>query len=208
MSRTLAHDLFLLSLAEGRRTRRQQVAFGLAGSVLADLALAGRIDLGSQAVVVRSTAPTGQPSPDWALAEIAGDKPRQTRRWVEKLRGETGKRTVSELLAAGVVRDEQGRFLGFTSHRYPEPDTRQTDRLRADLVDLVSGGRSAARDLRLVTLVSLIQATGLGGHVLPGVPKRQLKQRVTELEAGADPSQAIRKAVESAYTRAAVAGAT
>lgn len=207
MIRPLAHDLFLLSLAEGRRTRRQQVAFGLAGSVLADLALAGRIDLGSQAVVVRSTAPTGQPSLDWALAEIAGDKPRQTRRWVEKLRGETGKRTVSELLAAGVVRDEQGRFLGFTSHRYPEPDPRQTDRLRADLVDLVSGGRSA-RDLRLVTLVSLVQATGLGGHVLPDVPKRQLKQRVTELEAGAGPSQAIRKAVESAYTRAAVAGAT
>ncbi|HYO85762.1 MAG TPA: GPP34 family phosphoprotein [Dermatophilaceae bacterium] len=125
MNRTLAHDLLLLSLdEEGRRTRKDLVGHGVVGAVLAELALAGRLEIARKRVMVVNPVPVGNERLDTVLARIAADKPRKPQRWVEKLRKGLADQLIEDLTAAGVLRREEGRVLGFIhSDRYLQPDS-------------------------------------------------------------------------------------
>lgn len=207
MTRTLAHDLLLLSLVDGRRAKADKVAYGAAGAVLADLALAGRIDVEGSRVVVRDPTPTGVPLCDEILALVTADRPRRAQRWVEKLRGRVARQVLADLLHAGVLTHHRDRVLGFFPvNRYHEPDDRDTATLRRQLSDLLAGAQPDQP--RQVLLLSLVQAIGLGGTVFPGVSGRRLKGRLRELDQHAWPSEAVRKAVQAAQSAGATAAAT
>lgn len=205
MNRTLAHDLLLLSLDEqGRRTRKDLVGHGVVGAVLAELALAGRLEIVRKRVTVVNPVPVGNERLDTVLARIAADKPRKPQQWVEKLRKGHADQLIEDLTAAGVLRREEERVLGFIhSDRYLQPDSRPTDELRSRLRSLLAGG-PVPEDPRLVVLAHLVQVTGVHKLVAPELTGRQVKRRIGELSLHPWAYRAVRKAIEATQASAAV----
>jgi hypothetical protein len=56
----------------------------MAGAHLMDLALAGRVRLEDDVVVVADGRPTGDGPLDATLSEIAGEEPRSPKDWIER----------------------------------------------------------------------------------------------------------------------------
>src|SRR4051812_5709036 len=96
---------------------------GLAGALLLELALAGRVDVEDRKVVVRDRAPTGDPLVDRALDRIvSAARPRRPSQWVAKLAKDIRRPALDRLVADGVLTREQDRvLLVFPRTRYPAP---------------------------------------------------------------------------------------
>ena len=75
--------LLSVSPSSGRIMTKQKIDYGLMGAELVRLAAAGRVDIEAGRVVVRSTAPTGDPRLDEALASLGESRrPPKAERWV------------------------------------------------------------------------------------------------------------------------------
>jgi Golgi phosphoprotein 3 (GPP34) len=132
---------------------------GLAGALLAELALAGRVDLSGGHVAVRGRAAVGQPALDWALARLAhAPRPPRTGAW---LAGEgRGRRLVERvaagLVAAGTLRRERRRLLLLGVTRYPTVDPAPRRAALGRLRGVVAGAAEA--DARTALLLGLLVA--------------------------------------------------
>jgi hypothetical protein len=110
--------------------------YALAGAVLADLALSGRIELVDGLVAVRDEQRLGDPMLDSALTRIAGDdKVRKPTHWVSKLSADLRETLLDRQVAAGILRRNEGRVLWvFPRTTYPcvddRPEREVRDRLR------------------------------------------------------------------------------
>lgn len=197
----LADALLLLAYDDdsGKATvGGQQLDFGLAGAVLAELVLAGRVELGESRVRVVSRTPTGNAVCDGVLAAIADDrKPRKPADLVPRLARGLRDIVLSRLTAQGVVRESQEKVLGFIPvTRYPavnrRPETDLRERLRAVVVD------GAPPDPRTAVLCGLVIAIGMDRGIFPDMPRKEVKRRVEEVAAGEWAGPAVREAVATA----------
>lgn len=176
----------------------------LAGAVLLDLTLAGRIDVDGKHVAVRDPAPTDDPVADAALARIAADKPRTPQAWVERLQKGLRDRVLDRLVAQGAVERVEDRVLGFIPRtRYPAGDPRPEADARARLDGAIRHG--VRPDARTAALASLVLAAGLTRTVVPDMPERDAKRRLRELTAGDWAGPAVRKAIDAVDAALAVA---
>jgi Golgi phosphoprotein 3 GPP34 len=185
---------------------------GLGGALLLELALAEKIDVERDRVVVRDPAPAGHPLLDAALRRIAQDKPRKPKDWVAKFAKDTRGQVMAGLVEQGVVREEKGKvLLIFPRTRYPaahgvepaaETDARQ--RMRA----AVAGDGPV--EPRTAALCALIKATGLDRKVFADLDRRRVKARLTEISEGEWAATAVKKAIEQvqAAVMAAVTAST
>ncbi|MGG7308241.1 GOLPH3/VPS74 family protein [Curtobacterium sp. AB451] len=129
--------------ADGRwSTDVQTLDNGLAGAVLADLALRRVVSLRDGLVRVVNGAATGDPVLDGVVGTIAAaDKPRPAKWWVTRI----AKRPLRDdvfagLIARGVITLEQGKALGiFPTTKYPERDGGPEALLRATIEDVLAG---------------------------------------------------------------------
>jgi hypothetical protein len=128
-SLSLAEEAVLLSLDDetGRPVGRAGMApdLALAGALLMDLALAGRIDTDRDRLWVADPAPTGDAVPDAALAALAAPgAPADARGAILLLAREAGaarEALLDRLVAAGILRRVEGRVLWvFADRRYPK----------------------------------------------------------------------------------------
>ncbi|MFD2764032.1 GOLPH3/VPS74 family protein [Micromonospora eburnea] len=208
---TLADELVLLAYDDAGVNRLGSPALdhGLAGAVLVELALARRVDLVDDRLVVRDAAPTGHPLLDAALATIGADRRRRSPKdWIPRLAKGLPDEVLAGLVAAGVLRREADRVLWvFPRTRYPSPDggeppveTAARQRMTAALT--VDG----PVDARTAGLLALTRAVGLHRRLFPEVPKDRLKSRLDEIAAGDWASAAAKKAIEQ--TQAALLIAT
>ncbi|WP_270934116.1 GOLPH3/VPS74 family protein [Falsiroseomonas oryzae] len=140
----LAEEIILLSLddATGRPVGRQGMApdLALAGALLMDLALAGRIDTDRDRLWVADDTPTWDVVLDGALADLADPAaPRDARGAIMLLArdaGEVRDRLMERLVDSGRLRRVQDHVLWFfTDRRHPKPEgrddaARARDRLR------------------------------------------------------------------------------
>jgi hypothetical protein len=180
---------------------------GLGGALLLELALAEKVDVEGDRVVVRDPAPAGHPMLDAALRRIAEDKPRKAKDWVAKFAKGARGQVMAGLVAQGVVREEKGKvLLIFPRTKYPaahgvepvaETDARQ--RMRA----AVAG--TGPVEPRTAALCALVAATGLDKKVFADLERRQVKARLKEISQGEWAAAAVRKAIEQ--VQAAVAAA-
>ncbi|MBF4615811.1 GOLPH3/VPS74 family protein [Curtobacterium sp. VKM Ac-1376] len=115
---------------------------GLAGAVLADLALRGVVSLQDGLVTVVNGAATGDAVLDGVVDSIAASgTPRKATWWV----GQLGKRPLRDAVFAGLVERgvlslEQGKVLGiFPTTKHPERDGGPEALLRSGIADVLAG---------------------------------------------------------------------
>ena len=125
---SLLEELLLLTLEDGGgefdRVPELQLACGVAGATLLDLALRGRVDSDLQALWVVDPTPTGDPILDGVLAEIAASAERQSARsWTKRLAIRSSSlraQALQQLCERGILRVQAAGFAwGLSDRRYP-----------------------------------------------------------------------------------------
>lgn len=184
---TLVEEVALLTVdPKSGALRGDQVCsvpYALAGAVLFDLALAGRIDTDTEAITVLSSAPTGHSIQDELLADLAAQPgPIDVRRWVEQIfvsRKDLEERALAQLIDRGLITLETTRRLWVIEvHRFPLVDGRPQQLVQDRLRDAILG--DAIPPTRDIMLVSLASACGLLGSVLT---PEQVSARTDRIEA-------------------------
>jgi hypothetical protein len=166
---SLAEEAVLLSLddATGRPVGRAGMApdLALAGALLMDLALAGRVDTDRDRIWVADPAPTGDPAADAVLARLAAPgAPGDARGAILLLAREAAaarEAILDRLVAAGILKRVEDRVLWvFADRRYPKAAGQaQAEDARARLRALLLAEEiPAPRD---ALLLGLARAAGL-----------------------------------------------
>lgn len=165
-------EILLLALDDDTGALRPMPVMGLdyalAGALLADLALANRIDSDPEKLVVIDRAPTGDPLLDRALGTIAAaPEPQSVARWLGVFASERNsleRAALERLVARGILRQDEKKFLWvFGVRRYPTVDNHERVEVRTRLSELILG--DDIPDPRDAILVSLLTA----GHLLPRI---------------------------------------
>ncbi|RRR99572.1 GPP34 family phosphoprotein [Glycomyces terrestris] len=139
---------------------------GLAGAVLYELALAGRIDEDGRKVRVLDPSPTGDPVVDGRLTALAADKPRSPRAAVERTAKGLKQVVLDDLTARGVLRRERGKVMGlFPVNRYLPQHPEALADARTRLASAARTGR--AFDDRTKALLALVCGVRLEKVVFP-----------------------------------------
>lgn len=182
---SLPDEIVLLTLDEaGRPIGRRGLAadFALAGAVLMELSLIGRIDTDGARLHIVSAEPTGDAVLDASLAQLAGQ--RDSRGAIVMLtREESGLRAavLAGLVARGLLRRVEGRFLlVFPERRFLKPEERPEPReVHARLIRSVAG--DDVPDPREALLLGLARATALLPALLPEGMLAERQERIAFL---------------------------
>jgi hypothetical protein len=213
MRLNLADELLLLVYddAGAPRAGKQAVEYGLAGALLMELMLAGRLAVPDQRVVVTDPSPTGDPLTDQALARIAADRRgRRPKGWIDPLSNGLRDRALDRLVQAGLLRREADRVLWvFPRTRFPsasgsEPLPEGETRRRL----LAAVDATGPVDQRTAALCALVRAIGIERLAVPDRPKRQVQDRFQVIAPASWPADAVRRAITDAEAAAAAAVAT
>ncbi|HEV8681060.1 MAG TPA: GPP34 family phosphoprotein [Stellaceae bacterium] len=170
----------------------------LAGAALMELALANRVDTDPEQFIVVDTKPTGDDILDDVLARLAeAGAELSTASALELITLNAGgyqERAVQRLVAKGILREENGRFLWvFHTRRYPIVDDREQREVRARLRQVLL--TEEIPDPRDIVLICLIDACDLLGLVLDPDEIAGTKARVEALGRLDLIGQAVTKAV-------------
>lgn len=214
----LAEALFLLSHDEesGRDRAHTYLEYGLAGALLLDLAIGGRLTTDGRKLVAAGDVPN-----DPLLAEVwstvaADERGHRPVHWVTGLPRALKpiRRRVGEsLVRRGILGEERDAMLGiFTRTRWPERDPEPERRLRAELAAVLVDG--ADPGLRLGPLIGLLEALGLTRRLVAadlGREQRgQVRARAREIARGQKDGSGIPAAVNASVrdVQAAIMAAT
>ncbi|MEJ3744770.1 GPP34 family phosphoprotein [Actinomycetes bacterium KLBMP 9797] len=208
MRRPLADELFLVGhdAHTGKPAGHAGVlASALAGALLGELLLDGRLTLIDDRVAVQAHRPYGEKVSDAVLAEITrqGDG-RPVPHWVRYLRGDVREVVARRLLAAGLVRREQPRGLAWRGPvRFPAHDPIAYAEPRRRLAAALA--RQQRVDAQLATLAALAGATGLDEVVAPELGRAELRERLIRVtESLPAVLRALVSGVEAAITALAL----
>lgn len=182
----LYQDLFLLCHHEKGKpfTHRSSIALGLAGAVLVDLALAGRVTLSQGQVRAAGRARTGDPIIE-TYAEGAGA---EARAWIKKVAEDVYDRTQAQLVSSGVLVAVHGRRLGLVPYTYYRTEMSSIVRAAADVRSVATGWREA--DARCAALCGLVVVLQVHTELYINQPSGQLG---TTLRAVADEHSPLMK---------------
>ncbi len=209
----LHEEVLLLALrdAEGTIASGTMYQYAIAGGILAELVLRGRISVdGSRRkkraeVVDRS--PTGAPLLDECLERIATSKPKGLDYWVGKFAGiKSLKHRVAERLCdRGILHEDEGTILlVFTRRTYPETDPRPEQ----EIIDRLHGAIfTGVRDIdpRTVVLVSLADSAGILKVVFGKKELKARKQRIEQVVNGELMGRATKDAIQAVQAAVMVA---
>ncbi|MFE2880707.1 GPP34 family phosphoprotein [Streptomyces roseus] len=218
MAVTLAEEIMLVSLDDesGSARQRQAVGWAVAGGILLELVLAGKVSIAGKDLELTDRTPTGEELLDerTALMEtwLRGRSKGRVVQWLTKDQSKAVAATLQSLCRRGVVVETEHKALGiFPVHRYPEADgaveAELRDRLRAVVLD------GAEPDTRTAGLVALLHSAKLHALAFPDSPRKEVVARMSEISAGQWSDEAIRAAIRdmqaamTAATAAAIAAA-
>ena len=201
---TLADELFLLSLEDKKNgvgfSSSFELSYAMAGAVLLELSLMGKIRLEGKRVLVLNATPTGSELMDELLEKMAAArKPRKLVEWVgvfmEKSK-KLKKAALAALVGQGILRAEEKSFLWVIPYTgYREQDSSAKYGLKLHLRAVVLGGEKI--DEHTAALLSLGQAAGLLDHLFTRDELRQAKKRVEALVKDDAVGQAVQEVIDS-----------
>lgn len=210
---TLPQKLFILAIDDEKGTLsyadRSNFGYSLAGAVLAELALRGKIRLEDGRLLMADPIPPGDPALDRAMNLILAEKkPRKLQRWIEKLGGGQTLELIAEQLAArNVIRIEEKRFLWVIPYEtYPQVDASAKYWLKQHLRGVVLAGEAA--EPADVILLNLLRACDLLRLVFTRDERKAAARKVQEMVKGEVFGEAVAqliKEIEAAAAAAAVA---
>ena len=201
---SLPEEIVLLTLddATGRAIGRQGIAasIALAGAVLMELALAGRVDTDRHRLELLDASPTGDAVLDAGLALLQG--PADSRGALMLLaREETGLRpaVLAALVARGLLQRLEGRFLlVFPERRYLKPEDRPEPReVRARLIRSIESDEIP--EPREALLLGLARATALLPLLLPPELLMTRQERIALLNRLEALNRSVAEAVGDLY---------
>ncbi|MGG5887024.1 GOLPH3/VPS74 family protein [Falsiroseomonas sp. HC035] len=180
----------------------------LAGAILMELALAGRIDTDLDRLLVVQQRPTGDALLDGVLARLATGAPaslspeRTSRWWIQDLAKsgpEFRTAILDRLVAAGVLRRIEDRFLWvFPERRYPKAEGRaETAEVRRRLRGVLL--EDEIPDPRDALLIGLARAAGLVPLVLDEAEAAQAAARVDQVAGLEELSRSLSAATRDVY---------
>lgn len=167
-SLTLADEIVVLMLddetGEVRLDCRAVADIAIAGGLLMELALLGRIDTDLEALFLADAQSTGDDLLDAILAEIAASPARKPSTWwIEQLgsrRGGLLDPILARLVAAGVLREENRSYLWVFSRRaYPKISGREEREAKGRLLSVLFN--DDIPDPRDTLLLGLANASGV-----------------------------------------------
>lgn len=174
--------------------------YGLAGALVADLLLAGRLGLSEDRdprLHVLSTEPTGNAVLDRGLAVLATREGKKLSSVVAWSKANPEESVAAALADAGVITVNTDHLLGLSWSRYPALDPAPEEAIRERLAAVVTG-RTAPTDADRA-LLGLLLGTEIAHRVLPeertGLRKRDLAHRIKEVASGDDAGTAVTRAV-------------
>lgn len=207
MSLTMPEEILLLLLDDetGKPVGLPGPAgdLALAGAILMELALAGRIDTDLDRLVLVQQRPTGDALLDGVLARLSeGGAERTSRWWIQDI-AKSGPALRTQVLArlvdGGVLRRIEDRFLWvFPERRYPKATGRAETaevrrRLRGVLLD------DEIPDPRDALLIGLAKSTGLVPLVLSEAERAQAAARVDQVAGLEELSRSLSAATRDVY---------
>ncbi|MER5873641.1 GPP34 family phosphoprotein [Streptomyces sp. NPDC002044] len=200
MAITLAEEITLLSLDDesGSAKRREAAGWAVAGGILLELVLAGRVSVTGRFLELKDTTPTGERLLDsrTALIEtwLRGRGKRRVTDWLTKDQPKAVAAALESLCERGVVTEERRKALGvFPVRRYPEADGAIEGELRARLRAVVLDG--AEPDARTASLIALIHSAKLHRLAFPGTDRKQVAARMAEVATGQWAAESVRNAI-------------
>jgi Golgi phosphoprotein 3 (GPP34) len=182
----LADELFLIGHDEytGKAHVNNVILdSGLAGAVIGELLLTGRVVIADNRVVVRDNRPYGEVVTDAALAEILKQRENHpVRAWVEYLRDDVRDMVGRRLVHEGMITREESRGLTLrVTVRYPAVDAIEAAAPLVRLRFLLD--RDEALDQQTMGLASLVLASQLEQTLLVDTNRQQVRdliKRATE----------------------------
>jgi hypothetical protein len=202
----LAEDLALLLVDDitGKLvTDSTRLDNALAGAVLLELAMLGRVrpephDRGGR-LVVMDGEPTGDELLEEALQLVADKQPVTATSVLGAVVKGLRAQVLSRLVDRGILRRDESKVLWvFPTTQWPAVDSAHEAQVRRRLEDVLVVG--LAPDDRTRALVSLLSAVDAVHKVVPPteeVSKRELHRRAKELAEGSWAGAAVRTAVEA-----------
>jgi len=200
---TLADEIIVLMLRDDtgaiKPARAASANIAIAGGLLMELALLGRIDTDLTSLFIVDPNPVGDELLDHVLREIAA-KPvkRSSVWWINQfgVRGGDLSRTVlGRLVEAGILREEDRQFLWVLSRRaYPKNSGREEREAKARLMSVIFDDVvPTARD---TLLLSLADSTGVLEDMLSSGEMDKASTRIAQVVALEEIGRSVR-AVES-----------
>jgi hypothetical protein len=157
---------------------------GVAGAVLVELVLAGRLAVQPDQVTLLDPDPVGDAVAEAALDRIRrADEPLDPKHWVRELAKGVREQVLDRLVAEGVVEREESWLLGvFHRTRYPllNPAPETAAQLRLDAT--VRHGQLPGR--HTVALAALLDAVDLGPTLYPDLPDVAVRADLATIAAG------------------------
>ncbi|RYJ02657.1 MAG: GPP34 family phosphoprotein [Acetobacteraceae bacterium] len=188
MPLTMPEELLLLMLDDdtGRLIDRAMPSgdYALIGAVLAELALAGRIDSDPQRMFVVDKSPMGDAVLDAVLLRMAASaEDHDSRWWIEHLAvGATVLREelFARLVAHGVLQQVDSKFLWvFPERRYPPTSGREEREVKARLLGVIFNDEIP--EPRDTMLIGLARATGLLALILSPAELERAQPRIDQV---------------------------
>ena len=207
----LATDVLLLALDDERGTVLPQAAigldYGLAGAIVMELALRGRIRVNADTVSDAGPA-TDDALLDDALRTIAVTPGKDLSHWVWHLSRDLGglrQRPLDRLVAQGTLEKREKRvLLLFHQNVYPERDARVEHDIRTRVDGALLYGQTP--DAQTACLIHLAAACRITDVIYPRDRHTAIKARIDELgDAGTAGANAVAGLVAQAETQAVTA---
>ncbi|MGW6839885.1 GOLPH3/VPS74 family protein [Streptomyces sp. NPDC054958] len=197
---TLAEEIMLLSLDDesGAARQRQSAGWAVAGALLLELVLAGRVSVAGKYLELSNAEPTGEELLDGRIrlleAWLRGRDKRRVTDWLTKDQPKAVGATLERLGERGLVVAQVHKVFGvFPQRRYPEADgtveSALRDRLRAVVLD------GAEPDERTAGLIALIHSAKLHRLAFPDRQPDEVTARMAELAAGRWAAESVRAAI-------------
>ena len=187
---TLADEIVVLALddssGEISPTYLPVASIAAVGGILMELALQGRIDTDLKSLFIVNPAPTGDDLLDPILSEIGAEPERHSSAWwIDELSGrhpDLVERILRRLVKAGILRQEERRFLWVFSRRaYPQVSGREEREAKARLMAVLF--KDEVPDPRDTLLLGLANSTGALSKILTEDELAKASRRTSEVAA-------------------------
>jgi len=185
---TFTEEFLLLALSDPQggfvREPSQRFEHALAGAILMDLALLGRIDTDLDHLLLIDATPTGDPLLDELIALIRqSPDPRSTAYWIGEIRyriDEFQEGLVGKLIERGMLKREEKKLLGLIPRkRYAVPRGPEALEVRERLRTTVTGGDIP--DPRDVLLISLLVSCNLLDRLFNREEREKYRERIEQI---------------------------
>ena len=211
---TLADEIVVLMLRDDTGAIKPACAgfanIAIAGGILMELALQGRIDTDLTSLFIVDRKPTGDVLLDHALGVIASEpQKRPSTWWIERFAlhdGDLSRTVLDRLVEAGILLVEDRQFLWvFSKRAYPQNTGREEREAKTRLMAVIFD--EAVPDPRDTLLLGLADSSGVLNELLSPDGRRKANSRIAQVVALEEISRSV-AAVEKSMRASLAAAAT